>query len=286
MMEVFRPLEDIFNFKIIEHEPLSGGSISQVYKLKTNQGDFVLKLNTSDKIDLFLAEEVGLNTLGNTQSFIIPEVLGVGSIPDFAYLLMEFIPSGNANATTFKEFGVKLAHLHSHRAPQFGFASNNYVGTLTQINHLETSWSGFYWKHRILPQYQLAVEQSLISKVDIPEEKFFTQVIENEFNETKPSLIHGDLWNGNYIINAERKIALIDPAVYYGHPMMDIGMAKLFGGFDDEFYEAYREKTVGTSNWDTQIELAQYYYLLIHLNIFGRSYLPQVQYIKEKYFNG
>lgn len=286
MKEVFRPLEDIFNFKIIEHGPLSGGSISQVYKLKTNQGDFILKLNTSDKIDLFLAEEVGLNTLGNTQSFIIPEVLGVGSIADFAYLLMEFIPSGKANTTTFKEFGVKLAHLHSHRAPQFGFASNNYVGTLTQINHLETSWSGFYWKHRILPQCQLAVKQSLISKVDIPEEKCFTQVIENEFNETKPSLIHGDLWNGNYIINAEGKIALIDPAVYYGNPIMDIGMAKLFGGFDDEFFEAYREKTVGTSNWDTQIELAQYYYLLIHLNIFGRSYLPQVQYIKEKYFNG
>ncbi|MDG4945785.1 fructosamine kinase family protein [Weeksellaceae bacterium KMM 9713] len=286
MMEVIRTLEDIFNFKIIQHEPLSGGSISQVYKLKTNQGDLVLKLNTSDKIDLFLAEEVGLKTLRNTQSFIIPEVLGIGTIRGFTYILMEFIPSRRANFTTFKEFGENLAQLHAHHATKFGFESDNWVGTLTQINQPETSWSQFYWKHRILPQYQLAVHQNLISKDEIPEEKDFIQVIENEFSKTKPSLIHGDLWNGNYIINAEGEIALIDPAIYYGHPMMDIGMAKLFGGFEKDFFEAYRENTDDTSNWGTQIELAQYYYLLIHLNIFGRSYLPQVQHIKEKYFNG
>lgn len=286
MMEVFRSLENKFNLKIKDYNPLSGGNISQVYNLSTNQGDLVLKLNTKDNLGLFSAEELGLNSLRDSNSFIIPEVLGCGCFKNFAYLLMEYIPTGRLKPTTFKEFGEKLAHLHAHQAPQFGFTSNNYVGSLTQINQPEASWSQFYWKHRILPQYQLAIEQKLISNKDIPDEEQFIQVIESEFYNTPPSLIHGDLWNGNYIINSEGKVALIDPAVYYAHPMMDIGMAKLFGGFDEAFFQSYKDNSDNKADWNTQIELAQCYYLLIHLNIFGSSYLPQVQHIKEKYFNG
>lgn len=278
-------LEKHLKLKINNYQNLTGGCISQVFQLQTNQGDFVIKINPTDEFDVLKSEAKGLATLSATKTLMIPAVYEVGKLADFSFLLMEYLPRGTEKSDTFKDFGKSLALLHQHRANEFGFEQDNYIGALVQSNKAYKQWSEFYWEERILPQYQMALKSNLIQEQNIPEREKFISVIENQISEVAPSLVHGDLWNGNYLIHASGKVALIDPAVSYSHPMMDIGMARLFGGFDATFFQAYYAHCDYTPNHEVEVELAQYYYLLVHLNLFGRSYLPQVQYIKSKYFD-
>ena len=99
----------------------------------------------------------------------------------------------------------------------------------------------------------------------------------------KPSLVHGDLWPGNMITGDDGKGWLIDPAVYYGHPEVDIAMTELFGGFPRAFYEAYKEAGRLQPGYEDRKDLYNLYQLLNHLNMFGRGYLPEVRWILAKY---
>jgi fructosamine-3-kinase len=101
--------------------------------------------------------------------------------------------------------------------------------------------------------------------------------------EERPSLIHGDLWNGNYLIAKEGKPVLIDPAVSYGIREMDLAMMHLFGGFSEEVYNVYHELSPLQAGWQDRTSLWQLYYLLVHLNLFGSGYLSQVQTAIKRY---
>ncbi|MGI9525799.1 MAG: fructosamine kinase family protein [Weeksellaceae bacterium] len=285
MKELFSYIEEKNGFNIKEFSKLTGGDISDVFLLHTSEDDLVIKINQADKINMFLSEKTGLNTLRSTNTLRIPEVWLVDQFQSYSYIIMEYIPRGDTKRNTFINFGKKLAELHLHSSDAFGFESDNLIGSLPQVNNSQITWSEFYWEERIKPQFHLALKKGLISESNIPHKNIFKDVIDNEFCETKPALIHGDLWNGNYIVDDHGEVALIDPAVYYGHPMMDIGMTQLFGGFPHEFLETYQSNSSCTKSWQAQIELAQLYYLLVHLNLFGHSYLSSVKRIKEKYLH-
>ncbi|MEN8799516.1 MAG: fructosamine kinase family protein, partial [Flavobacteriaceae bacterium] len=102
--------------------------------------------------------------------------------------------------------------------------------------------------------------------------------------KVKPSLLHGDLWAGNYLISSEGEPYLIDPATYFGHSEIDIAMSRLFGGFQDSFYQAYEEVLPSEGPVDDRIRVYQLYYLLVHLNLFGGSYYSGVKAILKSYF--
>lgn len=138
------------------------------------------------------------------------------------------------------------------------------------------TWSKFYWTERILPQLQLALDNRLLAKNEIPREEKAVKLFDAVFGTVQPSLLHGDLWSGNYLIASGGTPYLIDPATYYGHSMVDIAMSRLFGGFGQSFYDAYHEIMPKTEKYDEQIELYQLYYLLVHLNLFGRGYYEKV----------
>jgi fructosamine-3-kinase len=91
-----------------------------------------------------------------------------------------------------------------------------------------------------------------------------------------PALIHGDLWSGNYLVGEDGLPVLIDPAVYYGHREMDLGMMKLFGGFDQEVFDHYHANFPLENGWRDRIPLNQLYPLLVHVNLFGLGYVSQV----------
>ncbi len=111
----------------------------------------------------------------------------------------------------------------------------------------------------------------------------FYKNISEEIPQEPPALLHGDLWSGNYITNEEGLPCLIDPAVCYGPREMDLGMMKLFGGFPEEVFREYNASFPLQPGWEERIPLWQLYYLLVHLNIFGSSYLPQVKNIIKRF---
>ena len=101
-------------------------------------------------------------------------------------------------------------------------------------------------------------------------------------HSTQSSLIHGDLWSGNYMYTANGP-ALIDPACYYADREMELGMMKLFGGFSSTVWGAYQEEFPLPQGWKERNRLYQLYHVLNHYLLFGVSYGQQALEIAKEY---
>ena len=276
--KIKKRIEEKLGSKIKSFSSLSGGCISDAFKISTENGtSFFLKYNPSASNNMFLKEANGLRELDKSNAIKIPEVLSV----DEDYILLEFIASGNRKKKFFEDFGKSFAEMHKFKSDSFGFYENNYIGSNPQINipdeKEKSDWTAFYLNKRILFQLQLA--EKLGNSTD--ELRKGISKLENKIediighNSEKPSLLHGDLWAGNYMIDQNGNAVLIDPAVYYGHREADLGMTKLFGGFNSEFYKAYNESFPLEDGFDYRENIYKLYHVLNHLNLFGGGYYSQ-----------
>lgn len=271
--------------RVMNARPVSGGDISSAYRVDTATGQYFLKVNNAPfALEMFYSEQEGLQAIEESKTIAVPHVHLAGSINGQAFLLMDLVESKRPNLSDYQRLGSQLAGLHQCSQADFGFSSDNFIGSLPQQNHPHTNWAEFYWFERILPQLQLALRDGLIQSQMIPEEERAITLFREISGDIKPALLHGDLWGGNYLIATDGTPYLIDPAVYYGHSMVDIAMSRLFGGFGAEFYDAYHEIIPQSTHYDTQIELYQLYYLLVHLNLFGSGYYSSVSSILKRYF--
>jgi len=265
----------------IEREiAVGGGSINRTAKLQTTHGPYFLKYNSASLYpQMFELEKRGLNLLKEANEAHIPNVIDSGEAGDYSALLLEYIESGIPIRSFWEDFGMALANLHKHTAPKFGLDHDNYIGSLAQSNTEHASWADFFVSERIEPQLRMAnLSADIVQRFG----RLFSK-IEEIFPTEPPSLLHGDLWSGNYMTSADGDAVLIDPAVYYGHREMDIGMTKLFGGFSAPFYAAYNTAFPMEIGWENRIDICNLYPLLVHVNLFGGSYLSQVTSILNKY---
>ena len=278
--EITAEISEREGFETRQSSSLTGGSINQVYLLDTNAGKKVLKLNKAAKFPgMFEAEKDGLETLKSSGTIDIPHTYSCGKIGSMAYLLLEYKPEGKKRPDFWKLFAEDLALLHRTSAPEFGFHSSNYIGSLPQYNGSSSSAADFYISQRLEPQIKMASEQGFsFNGLD----RIYKN-ISSEIPEEPPALIHGDLWSGNYLVNEDGLVCLIDPAVCYGPREMDLAMMKLFGGYPEKAFERYNDSFPTQPGFTTRIPLWQLYYLLVHLNIFGSSYLSGVEGIFRKY---
>lgn len=278
--QVIKELAGSHGFEVKKITSLAGGSINQVYLLDSSEGQKVVKINSAGKFPgMFAAEKQGLETLKQAKAFDVPEVLAVGAVEDRAYLLLEHKKEGAQKSHFWKVFGEQLAQLHKTTAKEFGFSDSNYIGSLPQYNGRCESAAEFYVSQRLEPQVKMASE----SGFSLGDLSRFYRNISEEIPQEAPALLHGDLWSGNYMTNEEGLPCLIDPAVCYGPREMDLAMMKLFGGFPAEVFQVYDENFPLQKGWEQHIPLWQLYYLLVHLNIFGSSYLPQVKEIIRRF---
>lgn len=264
--------------KIKGMSSLSGGCISDAYKITTSDNsNFLLKYHPGISDDMFEREANGLKELAKPNSIRIPDVLGV----DKDYILLEFISSGSKKKNFFEDFGRRFAEMHKYTSDEFGFYEDNYIGSNIQDNipdeNEKQNWVSFYFNKRILFQLKLAEKlgnstpelRKAISKL----EERIEEIIGD--SEEKPSLLHGDLWSGNFMVNENGETVLIDPAVYYGHREADLGMTKLFGGFSNEFYKSYNETYPLKDGYEYRENIYKLYHVLNHLNLFGGGYYSQ-----------
>jgi protein-ribulosamine 3-kinase len=271
-------LEDELKINISSFSSLSGGCISNAYKIKTTDNkNYLLKINESHKGDMFLKEAHGLVELRKANAIKVPEVI----LTDKDFILLEFINSSGRSKTFFRDFGIKFSEMHKYHAPNYGFYEDNYIGANPQLNipgkDEEENWVRFYFNKRILYQYRLAEKngyatQELKAGVSKLEDKI-EEILSG--SEESPSLLHGDLWSGNYMVDKNGDACLIDPAVYYGHREADLGMTKLFGGFSSDFYNSYNENFSLPDGYDYRENIYKLYHVLNHLNLFGRGYYQQ-----------
>ncbi len=265
-------------------ERVGGGEINEAYKVFNNRSEFFVKLNDAGAYPgMFEQEALGLQTLRENSRFVIPEVLQFGTAGSKQFLILQWVERSDSSADYWKKTGEQLAELHQHSQIHAGFSHHNYIGSLKQLNTPVESWSEFYISQRL----QVLVEKLLKSGVFSPKDQKYAYHLYSRLPEIFPgephSLLHGDLWGGNHFPNENGLPVLIDPAVYYGHREMDIGMTGLFGGFRREFYEAYHYHYPLEKRWQQRLQLTQLYPLLVHAVLFGGHYVAKSSEILKKF---
>lgn len=281
-MWIEKKLKDFLNVDRLELKPVSGGDINEAYKVETKNKSFFLKYNTVDHAyPMFMAEKSGLELLSEA-GVLVPKPIAVLRIDQGAALLLEWVESGQKTSKSWSIFGLSLSKLHRFKAKTFGLDHDNYIGRLPQENSINDDWLSFYATNRIEPQLRMAIDHGLMDSryAQLSESAF--AVFGNDLPPIDPVLLHGDLWSGNLMFSAKGEPFFIDPAVFFGHREMDIAMMKLFGGFEPGI-NAYMENFPLEANWEERLRFYQLYYILVHVNLFGGSYVGSAQRILEYY---
>ena len=266
-------------------QPVGGGSINAAYQLSTNNNasemelvsKWFAKFNRLDQFpDLFKTESAGLALLRDQHIIRVPETVACLQAEGHQLLLLEWIDEGLRTPAFWRLFGEQLAALHRRTAPAFGLPQNNYMGALPQDNTPTANWVDFFIHRRLEPQVRMAADHGLLDKPAMERFQRLYLRLTELFPPEPPSLLHGDLWSGNFLCDDKGRPVLIDPAVYYGHRSIDLAMTTLFGGFEKPFYEAYHHHYPFPPDHFRQWDICNLYPLLIHLNLFGRGYLPNI----------
>ena len=207
----------------------------------------------------------------------IPEVFGSGKVDQHVFLVMEWIEKGPPHGSFWQDFGEKLADQHQQTQNQYGLEYDNHIGRLPQSNTTHVSWYEFFIEERLKPQISLAKQHRLIDSSLIGKFESLFNKLGYLVPPEPPALLHGDLWNGNFICGEDGSPYIFDPAVYYGHRETELAFTHLFGGFDRKFYHAYQQAFPLSPGFDNRIDIHNLYPLLVHVNLFGTSYLSGIK---------
>ncbi len=282
MENIIQKLEEELLQKVENIIPLGGGDIGNAMKVTVENGtNYFVKQYENSK--MHYAEANGLHELKTANAIRIPRVIKVND----NFLILEFIESASKVNDFDEKFGRQFAELHKNNGSSFGFFEDNFIGTTDQINVPQNdNWVEFYTENRLMYQFRLAENNGYV-KDELKEGiKFIEKNIEKilKGSDELPTLLHGDLWGGNYIVDQRGNPCLIDPAVYYGHREADLAMTKLFGGFNAKFYSAYNEEFPLKDGWEYRENIYKLYHILNHLNLFGSGYYSQAVSLIQSYF--
>ncbi|MBA2658706.1 MAG: fructosamine kinase family protein [Nitrosospira sp.] len=257
---------------------IGGGCINETYRIEGNGQRFFVKLNIADGLDMFAAEAAGLLEIYGSRTLRAPIPVCWGKNRFKAWLVLEYLAMGGFSAADAAALGSGLAAMHRLSSEKFGWERENTIGATPQINELSSDWVSFWRKFRLGYQLKLAHVNGHTGKLQTQGEQLMAK-LESFFPGPKPaaSLLHGDLWSGNYGFDSAGQPVLFDPAVYYGDRETDIAMTELFGGFSAVFYAAYREAYPLDPGYATRKTLYNLYHILNHLNLFGGGYLHQAE---------
>lgn len=270
--------------EIIAVHPITDGLNHHVTQLITQKGNWLLKYSTDhNSLQLLEKELHALQYITQTNTISIPRIIHHDSYQNISYLLLEYIERGAPDDNFWKNFAQKLAALHSNQSALFGWHEDNYIGSLKQCNKKHKRWSDFFTEERILPQIKLARDHHIFDYYIIKQFEKMFPFFKDIFPQYNPSLIHGDLWHGNFICSFDKTPYLIDPAIYYGHPEVDIAMTTLFGNFHPLFYHHYSKSYNLMPGWKNRIDIYNLYPLLVHVNLFGGHYITTIKNIVRRF---
>ena len=255
-------------------ESTGGGCINQTLRVRYGSGSYFIKLNTASRADMFAAEALGLRELQDSHTLRVPEAVCWGDDGESAYLVLEDLQLGGRD--DLAALGEGLAAMHRVTRERFGWDTDNTIGSTLQINTSEHDWVDFWRTQRLQFQLQLAAQNGHGGRLQSQGEKLL-DAFPALFADYSPpaSLLHGDLWSGNYAFNRSGEPVIYDPAVYYGDREADLAMTELFGGFGADFYAAYRANYPLDAGYGVRKTLYNLYHILNHLNIFGEGYRSQ-----------
>ncbi len=276
-------------------QPIGGGDINHAARFVAGDRFYLVKWNVHPPVPLpgapgmFAAEAMGLARLAGTKTLRVPTVYAFadGEDREPAYILLEWIEP--ARDTSHPDDGAALgrglAALHRATDAAYGLEHDNYCGATPQINGRLESWIAFFGERRLGFQMELATQKGHMNRERRRRLERLIARLGEWIDEAavRPSLLHGDLWGGNWMTGANGEPVIYDPAIYYGDREAELAMCHLFGGFPDEFFRAYDEAWPPDPGRDERLPLYQLYHLLNHLNLFGEGYGSSVDRILRRY---
>ena len=269
------------DFVCTGQQNMGGGCINSAFRLDGNDTSYFVKTNSAHLRSMFEAEAAGLQAMADTNTIRVPVPVCSGVAENHSYLAMEYLSFGGGKSAA--ALGEQLAAMHHHTADEFGFHINNTIGSTPQDNTPDRDWIRFWQQKRLGDQLQraerngcgkrlLSAGENLIEQVPY----FFTDY------QPKASLLHGDLWGGNFSFTSDGQPVIFDPATYYGDREADIAMTELFGGFSGEFYSAYNDSWPLDSGYSVRKTLYNLYHIINHFNLFGGGYLGQAESMTQR----
>ena len=277
--EIERAVAEALGAEVMEARSVSGGDINDALAVTLGDGrEVFVKTNPTAPAGMFAAEARGLGWLAAARALPTPEVLAVGE----RFLVLALIRSAPRGRGFDDAVGRGLAVLH-HTAPErLGLDHDNFIGRLPQENAAAPggeawTWASFYRQRRLEPQLRRATDGGLLpAGVRADAQRVLDRLEQLVGPPEPPARLHGDLWGGNLMSDEQGRPCLIDPAVYGGHREMDLAMMRLFGGFGARVFAAYDEAFPLADGHEERIDLCQLYPLLVHVNLFGGSYVGAV----------
>lgn len=265
--------QELLGAEAISVRPVGGGCISDAQRVGLSDGRVVfLKSGEGLPSGLLTVEAEALRWLGEAEAIRVPQVLA----GDDELLVLEWIESGPARATTGEQLGRNLARLHAAGAPGFGWHRDGFIGSLPQCNTAATDWPTFWFTRRIEPLARLAHDRgSLPSAAARLVGRLGERLPELAGPPETPARLHGDLWTGNVMVDQSGEPWVFDPAPYGGHREVDLAMLHLFGRPDPAMLDAYQELSPLATGWPERTRLWQLEPLLVHAVLFGGSYGAQ-----------
>ncbi len=257
---------------------VTGGSIHRSYRWRCGDAPLFVKVADRGGAAGLEAEAAGLLALAGARAVRVPSVLARGIAGRSAFLALEWIESRPAGRAAEHRLGEQLAAQHRVTAPRFGFADDNLIGRTRQPNGWLEDWAEFFRERRLRPQLALAVQNGFAERLEKPGARLL-EAVDGLLAGHRPqaSLLHGDLWAGNWLADERDEPVIFDPAVYYGDRETDLAMTRLFGGFGRAFYDAYQEAAPLPAGHAVRAELYNLYHVLNHVNLFGGGYVGQAR---------
>ncbi|CAA7623603.1 fructosamine kinase family protein [Magnetospirillum sp. UT-4] len=263
--------------RVAASRPMSGGCVGQVLLLTLADhkgqmgGQVVAKLGPGLEPEGWM-----LRYLASHSRLPVPTLVHA----DDDLLLMEYVDSGGVlTASSQAHAADLLAHLHGVTWHDFGLERDTVIGALPQPNPPTPRWLDFYRDHRLLHMAGEALKAGRLPAATMVRIETLAARLGRWLEEpAQPSLLHGDAWTGNILVRGDRVGAFIDPALYYGHPEIELAFGTMFGTFGDPFFRRYEEmRPLAPGFWEARRDLYLLYPLLVHVRLFGGSYLGGVE---------
>ena len=283
--------------RLLGQGAVGGGSIHSAWCLTVEGvagGRLFAKTNRASALPLLQAEADGLAALARVAAgtgLTVPMPLAIGLAGDRAVLVLPWLSFGPGGGASWRRLGAGLAHLHRRsldlictagdRPGQFGWPSDNWIGSAPQANGRNGSWGLFFRDRRLAPQASLLAGRGQpLAGLEELLERVPGWLADHG---PEPCLVHGDLWSGNAgalgsgpgTAEAGGGGAIFDPAVHRADREVDLAMARMFGGFPPDFFAGYEETWPLPANHRRRVDLYNLYHLLNHANLFGGCYGAQ-----------